>query len=516
MIDELENIDFSLLKKSKRGIERETLRITNDGNIAQTKHPRALGEKLTHGSITVDFSEELLEVITPPCPSNEESLKYLTDVSSFTLKNLDSNELIWAASMPPTSTEDEIHIANFGLNNSAKMKEIYRHGLANRYNKIMQIISGIHYNYSPAEEFLKNLPCCHKDTLTDRKNNLYFRLINKFHRSSWALTYLFGSSPFCAKTSVHSKPDYLSEFDSKDYIGEYSTSLRMSDLGYQSDAQESLFVSCKNINTYVVDLLKATYTPYGKYQKMGIKNPNGEYLQLNESILQIENEYYSTIRPKQITRMGERPACALLRRGVEYVEVRLLDIDPFSAIGISEETGYFIEVFLISCMLNNREYYTDEAMHEAKKNFNLVSKYGRKPNLELMRRNKTILLQDWLHIILNSCLSIAEKMDIGYSDKRYSKAVNLQFDKLNDVNKTPAAKLVTEIKNSGLAYQEWMLNQSIQHSNTLRNHVLDKSILKQFSRDVKNSRKQWLHLEKHRKDEGSLEDYISLYYSNIC
>jgi glutamate--cysteine ligase len=107
-------------------------------------------------------------------------------------------------------------------------------------------------------------------------------------------------------------------------------------------------------------------------------------------------------------------------------------------------------------------------------------------------------------------------MDIGYSDKRYSKAVNLQFDKLTDVNKTPAAKLVTAIKNSGLGYQEWVLNQSIQHSNTLRNHLLDKSILKQFSRDVKNSRKQRLYLEKHRKDEGSLEDYISLYYSNIC
>ena len=278
MLDNHEDIDFGLLKNSQRGIERETLRVTQTGKVATTRHPQAIGEKLTNASITVDFSEELLEFITPPYTEQIDCFNKLRDITSFTVQNMPTDEMIWAASMPPTATENEIKIADFGHNNSAKMKEAYRNGLANRYNKIMQIISGIHYNFSPSTEFIKNLPICKNYSLIDRKNSVYFRLINKFHRNAWALMYLFGASPICAKSSVINKPNYLSNLDNSSYIGEYATSLRMSDLGYQSEAQESLFISCKNINSYVTDLLKATRTPFEKYQQLGIQDTAGKLL----------------------------------------------------------------------------------------------------------------------------------------------------------------------------------------------------------------------------------------------
>ena len=516
MLDQLNNIDFSTLKDSKRGIERETLRVSNTGQVAKTSHPKALGEKLTNESITVDFSEELLEFITPPFDNQAECFKRLHDLTAFTVQGMEKNELLWFASMPPTATEDEITIANFGTNNSAKMKQVYRHGLANRYNKIMQIISGIHYNFSPSETFLRNLPCCPNTSLTERKNNLYFRLINKFHRSSWALSYLFGASPICAKSSVMNKPSYLSELDGDDYIGEYATSLRMSDLGYQSDAQESLFISCKNINMYVVDLLKATYTPYPKYSEMGIQDENGEYLQLNDCILQIENEYYSTIRPKQIAHMGERPACALLKRGVEYVEVRLLDIDPFNPIGISEETANFVEVFLITAMLSDQDYYSDAAMKEARKNFSLVTKQGRKPGLQLVRNEKSIGLYDWLEIILNDCLPVANKMDAACRTYQFSQSVKNQMLKLKDANLTKSAKVIQQVASSGTSYQEWMLNISKSHSTLLRNYKIEKNILKNLKQESSDSLKKWRYLEKQHKNEGSFADYIKSYYDKIC
>ncbi|MDC0534693.1 glutamate--cysteine ligase [Francisellaceae bacterium] len=516
MLDQLNNIDFSSLKDSKRGIERETLRVTNKGQITKTAHPKGLGEKLTNESITVDFSEELLEFITPPFKNQSECFNRLHDITAFTLQNMDNDELIWSSSMPPTATENEITIANFGTNNSAKMKQVYRHGLANRYNKIMQVISGIHYNFSPSEAFLKNLPCCPNTSLTERKNNLYFRLINKFHRSSWALSYLFGASPICAKSSVIDKPDYLTALDSNDYIGEYATSLRMSDLGYQSDAQESLFISCQNINKYVVDLLKATYTGYPKYIEMGIQDKNGQYLQLNDCILQIENEYYSTIRPKQIAHMGERPACALLRRGVEYVEVRLLDIDPFDPIGISQETANFVEVFLITAMLSDQDYYSDEAMKEARKNFGLVTKQGRKPGLKLSRHNNSVTLHDWLEIILNDCLSVANKIDIACNTQQFSSSVKAQILKLKDSSLTKSAQVIQCVNDSGSSYQDWMLDMSKSHSTLLRDHKIEKNILNNLKQESKDSLKKWEYLENQHKNEGSFADYIKSYYDKIC
>ncbi len=130
----------------------------------------------------------------------------------------------------------------------------------------------------------------------------------------------------------------------------YATSLRMSDLGYTNSAQSSLNISYNNLPDYIQGLRQAISTPSAEYASIGIK-VDGEYQQLNSNILQIENEFYSTIRPKRTTQSGERPTCALKRRGVEYIEVRALDVNPFSAVGINAEQMRFLDLFLIYCLL---------------------------------------------------------------------------------------------------------------------------------------------------------------------
>ena len=517
MLDHLNDIDFSLLDGSQRGIERETLRITADGRPADTPHPEALGEKLTNDAITVDFSENLLELITPPFATQQQCFTYLDDLGAFTVQNMPADELICATSMPPEATDEEIAIADFGHTNSAWMKQIYRRGLANRYNRIMQIISGIHYNFSPSDAFLRHLPYYPDEGLTERKNRLYFRMLNKFHRNAWALIYLFGSSPMCANSSAFGQcPEFLRRFDSGALVGDYATSLRMSELGYQSEAQDSLFVSLKDLSNYVVDLLKATHKPYEPYQRIGVCDASGRYRQLNDCMLQIENEYYSTIRPKQVAKPGERPACALLNRGVSYVEVRLLDIDPFSPAGITPETGDFIEVFLLASMLSDEIDYSKQAIIDGRRNVNRVTKYGRQPDLTLSRRGQSITLSAWLEIILDNCARVAAKMDEHQACTRYTRAVNTQYAKLRDADKTPAAQLVSAVEHSGLSYHQWLLRQSQQHSQAYRQYALNSGIEAAFRQEARQSIKDWQQQEANCDHECSFEDYLRAYYYRIC
>ena len=285
--------NFSKLN-NLRGVERETLRINVDGTLANTAHAASLGHKLTNDSVTVDFSENLLEIITTPKKSIEEVLRNLKELSAFTLQNISQDEIILNISMPLSASEDDIKEADFGGSNSGMMKQTYRKGLSARYGKIMQIISGIHYNFSFDEELVAKK----SKELGLSKSGVYFGVINNYFEYMWLLPYLFGASPICAKTSVKNKPDYLQNLDDEFYVGEYATSLRMSDLGYTSPAQVGLNISYKDVKSYVKDLIGATATKFSNYAELGLYNQADERIQLNENILQIENEYYSPVRPK--------------------------------------------------------------------------------------------------------------------------------------------------------------------------------------------------------------------------
>lgn len=485
--------------KHKRGIERETLRISTLGNTAITDHPIALGSKLTNSNITVDFSEGLLELITEPYDTIDNTLTRLENILAFATQNLSKDELILATSMPLTTTEQDIRIANFGTSNSGKMKEVYRRGLAKRYGKIMQAISGVHYNFSYDIQLMNELAATRKIT----SDALYFSAINHYFEFMWLIPYLFGASPICAKTSVKAKPDYLISLDNDFYIAEYATSLRMSNLGYQSSAQENLFISYENVQHYAYDLVNASKAPYPTFENIGLFDDKGLRQQLNGSILQIENEYYSSIRPKQIAQRCERPACAILNRGVAYLEVRVLDVNPFAPLGIDKEAAHFVEALLMTCLMLPTKHYSQNDIARNKLNFAQVVTQGRHPKLQLINcQDKPLPLKtlglELLEIIANTAQQMGEQ---------YEQAVSKQLKKLVDPTQTLSGQFTDTVKNG---YLDEILNLSTSNTEYLQKFTLDAKDYKAFIHAVEASLSAQLKLEKN--DCCDLNTYIDHYY----
>ena len=407
-----EHSNLSLLEKCLHGIERECLRVTGEGRLAQTPHPEALGAALTNEQITTDYSESLLEFITPALANPADTLESLDKIHRFAYSKLGS-EYIWSPSMPcPLPAEADIPIAYYGTSNIGKLKYVYRQGLALRYGKTMQCIAGIHYNFSLPEAIWPVLKQDAKFEGDDRdfQSESYIGLIRNFRRYSWLLMYLFGASPALDASFLRGRSHQLEQFDAETLYLPYATSLRMSDLGYQSNAQADLTPCYNDLLTYTDSLRRAVATPYAPYVEIGT-HKDGEWIQLNTNVLQIENEYYSTIRPKRVTYSGERPIQALVARGVQYVEVRCLDINPFLPVGIDLQQSRFIDAFILYCALHDSPQLANNECGNASTNFLTVVKEGRRPGLQLNRNDTTIDLKVWANEMLDTIKPICELLD---------------------------------------------------------------------------------------------------------
>ncbi len=324
----------------QRGVEKESLRVRADGGLATTPHPPPLGSALTHPRITTDFSESQLELITGVHTSAEACVRELTEIHQVVYRAI-GDELLWCASMPcGLPAENAIPLGRYGSSNIGRAKSVYRMGLSHRYGRRMQTICGIHYNFS--------LP-------NHLSNDAYFGLIRNFRRNSWLLLYLFGASPAVCQSFVAGRAHELERLSKDTLYLPYATSLRMGRLGYTSDAQSSLAVSYNSLESYGASLEDALTRPYPAYEAIGVRDGD-DYRQLATSLLQMENEFYGTIRPKRVIRRGERPLHALRERGVEYVEVRLMDLDPFRPVGIVADTMRFLDA---------RSSVTSSASHRA-------------------------------------------------------------------------------------------------------------------------------------------------------
>jgi glutamate--cysteine ligase len=377
--------DRHLLSRLARGIEKESLRVLPNGNLAQTRHPVALGSPLTHPLITTDFSESQPELITGVHRDVQACLDELCDIHRFVYRSLD-DELLWSSSMPcMLGQDDDVPIAQFGRSNVGRTKQIYRRGLAARYGALMQTISGIHYNFSVPEELWGVIAAIY-DTADTRafRDDAYFGLIRNFRRHSWLLIYLFGASPSLCKSFVKGRRHDLENLDEGSLYLPYGTSIRMGGLGYQSDAQSSLHVSYNSLPDYARTLRDALTRPYPAYERIGVKVA-GEYRQLSSALLQIENEFYGTIRPKRTIHRGQRPLSALTSGGVEYVEVRCLDLNPFLPVGIGAPEIRFLDLFLLHCLLSHSPPDSRAESRELAANQRTIVEAGRKPGLELTR-----------------------------------------------------------------------------------------------------------------------------------
>jgi glutamate--cysteine ligase len=453
-----------VLQGGRKGVEKESLRVDPDGEIVQTDHPAALGAPLTNEHITTDFSESLIELVTPPFQQTWELLQYLCDVHQFVYRHLDE-ELLWSTSMPcKIRDEAAIPLARFGTSNVGRMKTIYRRGLGLRYGRIMQAISGVHFNYSFSPRLWDVLQHVEesREASSDFISERYFGVLRNYRRHGWIVLYLFGTSPAVSNGFFAGRENPLQVLDADTAYEPHATSLRMSDIGYRNKNQTTVSVSVNSLRDYVRDLSLAVGTPYPPYEKLGVK-VDGEYRQLNANLLQIENEYYSFIRPKRIARSGERPTKALQRAGVEYVEVRALDVSAFDPVGVNQSKLRFLEAFLALCLLRQSDPIGHGAQDALDANHLTVARRGREPGLVLNREGRGVRLASWAHELLDSMQGICELLDAGEAQRPYMAALEQQRLKIEDVERTPSARMLAEMRQTGETFFELARRMSRLH-----------------------------------------------------
>ncbi|WP_196140475.1 glutamate--cysteine ligase [Aliikangiella sp. G2MR2-5] len=499
------------LPSIKRGLEKESLRINSQGYIAQTPHPEALGATLTNPHITTDYSEALPEFITGATTDRMGPLVELTEIHQFTYKYL-GDELLWAMSMPCVmGKEEDIPIARYGSSNSGKMKEVYRLGLGYRYGRFMQTIAGVHYNFSLPEDFWKAL---HKEEKSELElqafiNEKYMGLIRNYLRYSWLIPLFFGASPALCQSFIQSENIDLEELVPGTRYGPYATSLRMSDLGYQNNAQSGLSVSYNNLDDYIAGLESAISTPDPYYEEIGVQ-VHGEYRQLNANVLQIENEFYSSIRPKRVTFSGERPSKALRNRGIEYIEVRALDLNPFSPVGIENQQIAFIDALLLACLFAESPAINPREKGEYQANFKTVVYKGRHPECRLSLNNRCVAMKEIASDLLKQIRPFSIQLDNVYRTSDHTDVLDKLEGQLDNLEHTLSGRIVADIEARQDGFFPYAMELTRGHKEYFADNQMSEEKLVWYQKEAAKSIKDKLEIE--NSDNVSFETFLSNYY----
>lgn len=502
------------LKDRRIGLEKESLRVNVEGSIAQTPHPSVLGSALTHPYITTDYSEALIELITPPFTDMREALQFLCETQQFVYSKLD-NELLWATSMPcVVRGETSIPIARYGRSNPGLMKTVYRRGLGYRYGRAMQVIAGVHFNYSFPDGFWRVFQDFEQDRrpLQTFVSESYMALIRNLQRFGWLVPYLFGASPAVCKSFLSEQTSNMDSFDANTFYQPYATSLRMGDIGYQNNQENKVGIKAcyDSLEAYIDSLTCAITTPCAEYAKLGVK-VDGEYRQLNANLLQIENEYYSTIRPKQVLRGNEKPTLALKRRGVQYVELRSLDVNAFDPLGINEQQIYFLEAFLLFCLLHDSPKLSERERIEIDENELAAAHRGREPGLTLWRQGAEVSLKDWGLEICDQLVGICELLDADKMGAPYSGALRQQVEALRDAARTPAARMLAEMRANGESFFQLAMRMSRQHLEYFQARELTAQRRRFFEEEAEKSLERQHDLEMNT--DLSFDQYLDRYFA---
>lgn len=483
----------------------------SSGYASKRAHPLELGSKLTHPSITTDYAENLLEFITGVHGSTSDLFRELYQVHCFTSRTL-GDEQLWTNSMPSIlpGLDEDIPLAYFGESNVGKLKTLYRKGLGLRYGRSMQSIAGVHYNFSLTDNFWKLFQEQTKSELSlkEFKNTQYFNLIRNYRRYSWVLVYLFGASPLVDKSFLKDKKHNLERLSDDTFYTPYGTSLRMGGLGYTSSAQEEIGICFNKVETYIKTLEEARLSSYKGYEEIGLKSGD-EYLQLNTHLLQIDNEFYSTIRPKNIAKTRESALGALHERGIEYIEVRLLDVDPFNELGITQETANFMHLFLIWCLMKNSPEIQGEECREIEANFNLIVTQGRRKDLELSQNGKKIQKIDYLKQVFGELETLTKQVDI--CDNTYSKAFETQFAKVNNEDLLPSNRLVSEV--SSTVDKSYIKHQTKKSEEFKQKYNCNELSIKKFLELASGSVEEQKNIE--AADKFGFDDFLVNYFEDI-
>ena len=496
-----------ILIDSKIGLEKESLRMLNSC-LSKQSHQKAIGSSLCNRFITTDFSESQLELVTPAFKHKESLIDFLENLHHFVTMNINM-EFLWPFSMPPFFASDaEIPIAKYGSSNIARFKELYREGLSNRYGRRMQAISGIHLNYSFSESIWK-IPLFfeNKSNFKIPRSDGYMKTLRNMMRLNWLVIYLFGASPIISRDQSHQDDEFLTLDEYTSYLP-YATSLRMSDLGYQNSLRNTVNVSTDSLNQYLSDIREATTSESKEFSIFEKK----QFAQINPNFLQIDDEYYSTVRPKSNKNKYMRTTSNLKKFGIDYLELRSIDLNPYSSIGITQDAIMFIDILFIYCLFQPDIPIDSEEQMKIYKTESLVSKKGRMKNLFLYKNNEKILLSSWANEIFEEMMPIAEILD--GPELEYSEYLKNLCLRINEPETTPSASITNELIEKNMSFLD--LAKDIGEKN--RQSFLAKDKIKnsnwdEFERESLDSLDRQYKLEK--TETSSLNDYLNKYFGEL-
>lgn len=531
-IRSLESQDIlDTFKSILRGFEKECLRTSLSGQLALTPHPKSLGSSLTHPFITTDYSEALLEFITAPSESIAATLQQLNDIHCFVHHNLSQDqELLWGASMPCAlpQQDHDIPIAQYGSSNLGQLKEVYRKGLGLRYGRKMQTIAGVHYNFSfpmsfwtPYQEILTaetpataKAPASGSLPLASFISDQYFGLIRNVLRWRWLLPLWFGASPAMDQSFMNTsnaggttapiavqglQPCSWLQQKNDTLISPEATTLRLSDLGYSNArAHAQSAISYRNLSDFIASMKQAVTTPLPDFEKLGVRSAQGEYQQLNNTILQVEDEYYGAVRPKRVLHPGERLIHALSQRGVEYLEVRALDLNPFHPTGVSSSDIYLLDSFLITCLLLESTPLSGAEEQRSVHNYQAVITQGRQPNRMLLdENNKAVDLATLGHSFMEAMRTVSHHLDALHHSNDHSAAVQRADAWLKHPENSLSAQVFDRMEGDRLSHHQFVLQQSQQHQAYFQKQALAEPRLAEFRKMAEDSHKARALMEQH-------------------
>ena len=516
MLDQLSTPErIGAVRGIRRGIERESLRITSTGRLSQLDHPTVLGAALTHPNITTDYAESLMEFITPASDSMKTLFSQLADIHRYTVQHL-GEERLWPMSMPCVlGGEENIRLAQYGSSNLGRMKTLYRQGLHHRYGSLMQVIAGVHYNFSMPDSFwsewqeVRGVRCQCKRFISDG----YMGLIRNVYRFGWLIPYLFGASPALCSTFLQGRESGLpfQKLGKGTLYLPYATSLRLSDLGYTNSAQANLGINHDNLDSYLMSVRRALRTRAEEFSRLGV-NVDGEYRQLNDNVLQLENELYAPIRPKRSPRAGERTLTALEHRGIEYIELRTLDINPFTPLGVEIQQLRFLDLFLVWCLLKPSAPLSDDEGRRNRHNLTQVVLEGRRPGLKLQSEQGELGLREWGEQLFDELAQVAQLLDRTYGRVHYQIALQAQREKLVDPSQTLSARLLDHLVSHDLDNGAYGRELAERYRQQLRGEELTFWDGAYFADEAHASLAKQAELE--ATDHMSFDDFLRSYLSH--
>ncbi len=495
------------------GLEKEGLRVSKKGGISQAPHPKTFGCALTHPNITTDFSESLIELVTPPLGNAVEMLSFLEETQHYLYCHLPKDQNFWPTSMPCVIRgETTIPIAQYGASNQGMMKTIYRQGLANRYGSVMQTIAGIHFNYSFSHEFWQQYQTLLAPTEALKLfiDNGYMGLTRNIVRYGWIIPYLFGASPAVCKSFLKGYHAHsLVEFNESTLYEPYATSLRMGDIGYQNLAEDKAGVKANynSLNHYINSLKAGMQTVCSEYEVIGLKR-HGKYQQLNTNILQIENEYYASVRLKPLVGPDKKPLDTLSSNGIGYVELRSIDINPLLPLGIDKAQIYFLEAFMLFCLLEPSCAISTSEQFEIDTNDQLVAHEGRKPKLILTRRGKQTSLQKWGGDIMTKIEQCATLLS-----ESHQVFVRDIARRINNPDLTPSAIALSQMKERNQGFFDYTNSLSKQYKIDFLSNTINQKHFDYLDHQAKISCKKQQQIE--ASDLVDFDTFLTEYFKNI-